>query len=560
MKLLLTVLVFIVLPTAWLSLLAGRSIQSRELLLERRMEAEAQQTLEHVGTQTKRATEAALGDLSAIVKRTVLAGQDIRDFADAVVPPQRLEPLIGPVYLYLHPWGFIFPDRALPDHATVENHYILLAQDLAQRLRREHSRLLFEHVGRIYVFGLVQENPDLYVGYEVQQDGLVLLVEALLRSVSTPHIQYRLLRVGSLGVRGDEPVVSTIEVRDSLTGGAEYLEPLMDFQRDAGRRDMLLSGHLREPFRHIEIGAMAVNVREMYAARALQARLVRWSILLLAFVLLSSTILLLAMGRRQLERARIRNVFIAGLSHDIRTPVTAMRALAESLQQGRVSTEERKQQFLDSIVSECDRLQTLIERVLLFFRQEQGGDYHKKPVALVPLCERVCHVFRTRHRGKVDLRLDMPSDAAPTMWADGAAIEQAILNILENAWKYGRREPVHPDQVVVIRLRLAVEPGSILRRCLQIAVDDEGPGVAPAERRKVFLRFYRTQSATKGQSGGIGLGLALVAEVVRGHGGRIRVEQGELGGASFVMRFRPFPLRRAIWLYACSVARRPAYA
>ena len=555
MKLLLTVLVLIVLPTAWLSLLAGRSIQARELLLDRRLEMEAQQTLEQVGHEVSESIQTALQRVSVIVADTLLQGSDMPHFKSALTSLPELGTFFQEVYLFLDPWGFIYPEHAVSDYAQIADHDVLLGQELAMRLSRGNQQLLFVLGTDVYAFREVRENSRLYAGFVLREDGLLDMLEQFLSAHSTPHIEYRLLQVRPVysGVGGYH--VPELEVRDSFSLGPERLPGAPSFLRDARRHDVLVSGHLGSPLGHIEIGALAVDARDMYAARALQARLVRWSIFLLAIVLLSSTLLLIVMARRQAETARIRSIFIAGLSHDIRTPVTAMRALAESLQHGRVTAPARKQQFLDSIVDECDRLQILIERVLLFFRQEQGGYYQKHPVALAALCERVCQAFHTRHRGRVDVTLDLPDEAVPDVFGDPTALEQALHNLLENAWKYGRPMPDHPDHVIPMVVRLEITSGCLWRRCMAIAVEDAGPGVPPGERRRIFGRFYRGRSGHTAQSGGIGLGLALVWEIVRGHGGRVSVEQSSLGGARFVMRFKPYPLSTKSWKYCISLLR-----
>ncbi len=547
MKLLLTVLILIVLPTAWLSLLAGRSIQARELLLNRRLENEAQQTLEQIGAEIDDAIYDVLQKISHRMHASYLDRDDIRKLDDVLAKLREESSLFARVYLFSEPWGFIYPEQAIPDHPDISDHDVLLAQELAMRLSRSRQRLFFAIEDRIYVFRIIRDDARLLAGVEIVHDGLISLLERLLREYSTPHIEYRLLRVGPLRTPRETYPAPDLEVRDSFSTGAERVPDVSGFLRDARSSDMLVSGHLRDPFGHIEIGALAVNASDMLAARMLQDRLVWWSIFLLAIVLLSSALILILMSRKQAETARIRSIFIAGLSHDIRTPVTAMRALAESLQQGRVASPARKQQFLDSIVDECDRLQILIERVLLFFRQEQGGYYQKQPVDLVALCEGVTQAFCARHRGRIDLTLDVPHERVPKMLGDPMALEQALHNLLENVWKYGRPVPDHPDNVVPLRVRLDLASGCLWKRCLVIRVEDAGPGIVRGEQRRIFGRFYRGRAGYVQQSGGIGLGLALVWEIVRGHGGRVRVEKSSMGGACFVLRFRPRPLTWASW-------------
>ncbi len=547
MKLLLTVLVLIVLPTALLSLLAGLSIQSREVLLDQRLEAEAEQTLEQIGAEVLDAIHESQAQIAGLVKETILDANDKRAFDIALATIRNEETVFDAVYLFSDPWGFIYPENAIPESEDFADSYVLLAHELAMRLRPESQSLFFAVGDQIFVFHEVYDGTRLFAGFEILQDRFIMLLERVLDSHSTAHIEYRLLRVSPM-----QPNVPAIEEQDvafidSLDLRNDRFPSYLTFLRDRQRTDVLLSGHLRAPFTHIEIGAIALNASDMYAARALQARLVRWSILLLAIVLLSSAVIVILMARKQAEATRIRSVFIAGLSHDIRTPITAMRALAESLQHGRVSAPERRQQFLDSIVDECDRLQTLIERVLLFFRQEQGGYYQKRPIDLVSLCEHVTQAFCGRHRGRINMTLDMPDEQVPDMYGDPMALEQVLLNLLENAWKYGRPALEIPDPVVSIRLHVQVTSNCIWRRCIRISVEDAGPGIAPGEQRRIFGRFYRGRSGHVKQAGGIGLGLALVRDIVRGHGGKVEVGRSSLGGARFVVCFRPYPLRLSSW-------------
>jgi signal transduction histidine kinase len=546
MKLLLTVLFLIVLPTAWLSLLAGRSIQARELLLEQRLTDEAQQALEQIGEQSRSLLSDALTLLVSHVRSTVLAGADVRQFGTSISFEKGEYPFLHRVFLYLRPWGFIYPEEASPTFSIPNDRFVLLSHRLASLLGSDPFSPSISVDNGLYIFQRASEDPHLYVGFELNQEAFITRLEEIVRAHSTAHIEYRILQVGPLQHTETSVGQPAIEVQDNLSVLPESIVEDMQFIPQARQRDVLVSGVLGKPLGHIVIGAIAVNARDMSSARALQNQLFWWGVILLAFVMLSSTVILITYSRRQAHHARIRSVFIAGLSHDIRTPVTAMKALAEGLQQGRVTGEDRKQEFLDSIVSECDRLQTLIERVLLFFRQEQRGvESPKSTIELIPLCEYVCATFRSRHKGRVELACTFPADAQLLMWGDAAAIEQALHNLLENAWKYGRPRPCHPDQVVWIGVRLELVPGSIFHRCIQIRVEDKGPGIPFGEQRKVFDRFYRTSDPQHHASGGIGLGLALVSEIVRSHQGRIDVGRSVHGGAMFTMRFRPFPF--AFW-------------
>ncbi len=537
MKLILTVLLLIVLPTAMLSLLAGRSLQARELLIERQLELEALQTLEQISAEIMEALANAHGRVEALLVETVLRGGDIRQLPKQVASRLGDEPLLAGIYLFMNPWGFVYPEESSGQSGPMRDADVLLQQELASRISAGRRTEGFEAGQRLYRFRPIATEPGLYVGFEIDAEQLTLRVRETLRRYSTGYVEYALLQVGVVGHGSADDPGGDVQVADSLSAQRERVGTQGAFVRERGRRGILVSGHLRSPFDYLEIGGYAVNAADMHRAQMMQSRLVGWGIILLAVVITASTMLLIVLSRRQAEEARRRGIFMAGLSHDIRTPVAGMRALAESLRAGRVSSPERQQQFLDSIVQECDRLSRLIERVLLFFRQEQRvAQYHKALIRLSEVCEEVAARFREQQRGRVSLVTELPDSPEPYVWADPGAVEQVLYNLLDNAQKYGGTKGV-PGGVVSIRLRVRHEPAGKRPRVL-VAVEDDGPGVSAEDRHRIFRRFYRGESDGDTHTGGIGLGLALVAEILRAHDASVQVRAGEKGGAVFELSFK----------------------
>jgi signal transduction histidine kinase len=212
------------------------------------------------------------------------------------------------------------------------------------------------------------------------------------------------------------------------------------------------------------------------------------------------------------------------LSHEFRTPLTTIRQLSELLARSRVSTDDRKQQFHDAILSESERLQRLVESLLDFGRIEAGRlTYALEPLDLEPLLAEVAgHVSRTAapsgHR--IEVRTAAP---VPPIRGDRDALGHAIRNLLDNAVKYS------PDHKVV-ELSLAGN-----HRTVSIQVRDRGLGIPRAEQQDIFETFVRGTSAGVRRVAGTGVGLAMVRQIVEAHRGTISLESAPGEGSTFTI-------------------------
>lgn len=546
MKLVLTVLLLIVLPTALLSLLAGHSLQAREYLLERQLEQEAEQQLEQVGSALVATVRKEHEQITKLFAASVLGGADIRTFPEQAAAYRAQSPLVARLFLYMNPWGFVYPAAAAraTERGDGRDPFVRLQQALMTRSSTERRMDGFWVGPHLYYFGPQPGEQEIYAGMELDVGQVAARVREMLQSHATGYITYTLLHMEPARGGGTDEKPADIEVLDSLSAQPDMLEAGSAFVRGRGRQDMLVVGRLRAPFDYMELGAYSVNAADRRHAHVMQVRLFRWGIFLLAVVIMTSTCLLILLARRQAQNARRRGLFMAGVSHDIRTPLAGMRALAESLRAGRVSSPERQQQFLDTIVQECDRLSRLVDRVLLFFRQEQrSAQYRKQPVELCALCERLAESFMSQYRGQVAVRLVCPEQRHCIVWGDPDALEQALYNLLDNARKYGRPQD-QPSDAVSIRLAVRRQTWHF-RRWIVVTVADQGPGVAGRERQRIFQRFYRGQTAGDAHAGGIGLGLSLVIEILRVHRARIVLQQEGEQGAAFALWFPVIRSKRA---------------
>ena len=232
--------------------------------------------------------------------------------------------------------------------------------------------------------------------------------------------------------------------------------------------------------------------------------------------------LLLRDVHRATEMAETRSHFVASVSHELKTPLTSIRAHAETLLMGRASAPETTADYLKAIVSESERLTRLVDSVLEFSRIEQGRKIYRMETT------RLEDVVATAARAmeypmtQLGFTLSITSDgSAPTLRADREALTQAILNLIGNAMKYS-------GQAKHVDVRIGTRGGEAF-----VDVVDHGIGIARDEQSRIFERFHRVQSADTAGIAGTGLGLPLALHVVQAHRGRIAVESHPGRGSTF---------------------------
>ena len=213
--------------------------------------------------------------------------------------------------------------------------------------------------------------------------------------------------------------------------------------------------------------------------------------------------------------------FASDVSHELRSPITALAAAAEVINGRRGELPDRTQQALDVVVGQVRRFDAMVIDLLELSRIDAGAtDLHPEEVDIAALCARVA-----ARNGFADLPIDVPahgSNGGPlTAVVDKLRFERILANLLENADHHGGGP---------VRISIERTDGPFLL----IAVEDSGPGVARGERGRIFERFARGSAAR--HRIGTGLGLALVAEHATAQGGEAWVEDRPGGGARFVVR------------------------
>jgi len=229
--------------------------------------------------------------------------------------------------------------------------------------------------------------------------------------------------------------------------------------------------------------------------------------------------------RRDVELAEMRSEFVSSVSHELKTPLTTVRMFTETMRLDEEMDRQTQCEYLDTILSESERLGRLVDNVLDFAKIEQGARiYHRQPVRLEEVAEEAARVIRFPLK-QSGFTLDLAVERTlPPIEADRDALLQAILNLLTNAMKYSGKSRR-------IGLELRREGDNAL-----IAVTDCGVGIAPEDQARIFDRFYRASASESQQIPGAGLGLTLVAHIAKAHGGDVAVRSSPGAGSTFTLR------------------------
>ncbi len=235
--------------------------------------------------------------------------------------------------------------------------------------------------------------------------------------------------------------------------------------------------------------------------------------------------LLLGQARRHMRDAQRKSSFVSNVSHELKTPLTTVRLYAELLAADRVPDEAKRRHYLRVIVEESQRLTRLVNNVLDFSRLDQHRKHYRvEPLELRRFLSDMLQDQRRRiEEAGLQLEAALP-DVPITVAIDRDALEQAMLNLLDNAAKYAAAGGK-------LRVELVPRPdGGAAIRLL-----DRGPGIPPEHRARLFETFYRVDDTLTSSQSGTGLGLSLARRMLRELGGEVRFEPREGGGAVFIV-------------------------
>ncbi len=230
---------------------------------------------------------------------------------------------------------------------------------------------------------------------------------------------------------------------------------------------------------------------------------------------------------RQRRLGEMKSNFVASVSHELRAPIGAMRLMTESLERGTVTDADRQQEYFRIIGQECRRLSSLVENVLDFSRIDRGSrEYVFEPVDLDALVARTVDIMRpyaAERQVKLVLATFAADKPAGLRRIDGAAIQQALTNLVDNAIK-------HSPAGSTVCVELERDAASA-----RIVVEDDGPGIPEEEQERIFELFYRLGSELRRETQGVGIGLSIAKHIVEAHGGRIDVDSSPGTGSGFTI-------------------------
>ena len=241
---------------------------------------------------------------------------------------------------------------------------------------------------------------------------------------------------------------------------------------------------------------------------------------------LSVLLMLVALGLTVLANRRLADLttmqadFISHVSHQLKTPLSLLSAAMETVTMDRARSPEKLQQYLGIMGAEVTRLSALVQRVLEYSRLQQQRGFEFEAIDLRPLVRETVDAFESSLSAR-QFHFTIEEASPPhRISADPAAIEQALVNLLDNAVKYSGE-----SRDITVRLRSAGNAAII-------EVVDRGIGISKDDQRRIFERFFRGAGSLVDRNG-FGLGLPIVHELIHAHGGRVEVESQPGRGSTF---------------------------
>ena len=222
------------------------------------------------------------------------------------------------------------------------------------------------------------------------------------------------------------------------------------------------------------------------------------------------------------SRQQQKQELIAGMSHDLKSPLTSIRAYTEGLLDGVAKDEQTQARYLQTIYAKETELETLVNRLFSFAKLDLS-EAPAKPEAL-EISGTFAEIAAGFEAEGLDVRLDDLPDE--TVMADRELLSRCMSNLLDNSRKYGAEDGT-------AKIMLSVRNGE--NGHTEISIEDNGQGVPADERDKIFETFYRGDKARTGHKNGSGLGLAITKQITDRHGASIRADESELGGLKVII-------------------------
>lgn len=247
-------------------------------------------------------------------------------------------------------------------------------------------------------------------------------------------------------------------------------------------------------------------------------------LILINLLFVTGIIIVIINIRKQMQLAQIKSDFVSNVSHELRTPLALITMFSETLEAGRVKSEEKVKEYYRIISAEANRLSKIVNSILNFSQIESGKrKYSFKETDLNELVRKVTDTY-TFHLQNKGFRYEaLLSDNLPKVNADPEALSEALINLLDNAIKYSA-------DVKEITVATGVKVKNVF-----VSVKDSGIGIAESEKKIIFDKFYRVTSGLTHNTKGTGLGLTIVKHIVDAHKGKIEVKSEPGKGSEFII-------------------------
>lgn len=290
-----------------------------------------------------------------------------------------------------------------------------------------------------------------------------------------------------------------------------------------------VSRNLEDVFRGLSLGIKFQGT----SADAIAGRWVQQSLLILgvlSLLMISGLVLTYRSVSKEVALAKLKSDFVSNVSHELRTPLSLIQLYAETLELGRIQTQEKKEEYYRIIRKESERLGKLISNILDFSRIEAGRkEYDLRETDIAELVRNTLDTYRYQIE-KNGFEFEMSIEPQiPAMRLDREAIARALLNLVNNALKYSADK-----KFLLVKLYRA-------NSTVKLEVVDRGIGIAYRDQSKIFDKFYRTCDPLVHDTKGSGLGLSLVRHITHAHGGEVEVESTPGKGSKFTLSL-PIPL------------------
>ena len=250
-------------------------------------------------------------------------------------------------------------------------------------------------------------------------------------------------------------------------------------------------------------------------------------LLLLILILFAGGWIIFRNIKKEIALAKIKSDFVSNVSHELRTPLALISMFAETLEMGRVKSEEKRNEYYNIISHETARLSRIVNRILNFSQMEAGQrKYNFSMVQLNTIIEEVFNTYKFHLQNKGFKFTSLPDENIPKIYADKEAVSEAIINIIDNAVKYSNENK-----------EVELSTGTI-GALVYVKIKDHGIGISPLDQKRIFEKFFRVSSGYVHNTKGTGLGLSLVKHIMDAHKGEITLHSTPGSGSSFILKFK----------------------